>query len=169
MNIRTYITPALLAGAALLSASAQAAQVDGQVAVTLTLNGTCTTNVNGGTVAFGTHPGTNGNTPLTATNNFTVNCSNGLPYDIEIGPGTTAGTTVGARKMDDGAGNLVNYELRRTSDSGPIWGDGTMGTTYESSTGIGADQPYTIYGVVPQQPSPPNGTYTDTVTVTVIW
>jgi len=167
MNIRTYIAPALLAVAALLSTSAQAATTTGILNVKLDINGTCTMNA-GGTVDFGSVGGING-TPLNAQETITVNCTLGTPYQIAIDEGGTVGATVAARKMTGGLGGTVDYTLHQGSYTGTLWGNGTLSTSTLSQNGTGADETITVYGVVPTQVSPANDTYSDIVNLTITW
>jgi len=169
MNIRNYIIPALLAGAALLSSSAQAAFTDATLNVQLIIAGTCTVTV-GGTLDFGTTPSTLG-APIEAQADLTVNCANGIPYTVELDKGIGLNGTVDLREMRGTSNNTqyVSYTLHRDSSAGPLWGDASLNSTLESGTGDGLNQIYTVYGVIPMQMTPANDTYTDTVTVTVFW
>jgi len=166
MNIRTYIAPALIAGATLLSSSAQAATVTDTLNVQLVIAGTCTVNA-GGLLDFGITGSTN-NALIYATEDFTVNCTNGLPYTIELDAGASINATAAVREMLNGT-EAVKYSLRHTSNTGPLWGDGTNGTTAAPGNGTGGDVTHTVYGEVLIQPSPSNGTYIDSVVVTVVW
>ena len=115
-----------------------------------------------------------GTVNLLATNidsNTTVglNCTNGAAYSVRLNGGTVTGNVAARRMGLSGSGpGVINYELRHTSAGGPLWGDGTAGTTTLTGTGNGASQTITLFGRVPGgQPAPAVGTYSDTVTATV--
>jgi len=62
--------------------------------------------------------------------------------------------------------NSVAYQLYRDSGRTQVWGN-TVGTDTVAGTGTGSAQPLTVYAIVPAQTTPPAGTYTDTVVVSV--
>ncbi|GAB5101270.1 spore coat protein U domain-containing protein [Caballeronia sp. HLA56] len=49
------------------------------------------------------------------------------------------------------------------------WGDGNSGSTTVSGTGNGATQTIPVYSRVLPQPTPPPGSYSDTVVATVMF
>lgn len=109
-------------------------------------------------------------TARTATGAITARCTNGASFTIALNAGTGAGATVANRRMTRGGGTQqVQYRLFLDSGRTQPWGDGTAGTTRASSTGTGAAQSFTIYGLVPAQPTPLAGAYADTVTATITY
>jgi len=167
MNIRTYALSALLA-AAVLPMAAQAGQSTAQLHVKLVINGSC--NISITDVDFGTVPSIGAG--LSTTGSINVNCTDQLGYNIGIGPGQNSGGDVSARKMSAGGTDEVTYSLRHTSATGDIWGNsasGGTGVSRVSDTGTGAAQEHKVYAAVDPQTTPPNGTYEDTLTVTVSW
>jgi len=161
MNIRTYILPALLAGAALPMA-AQAAQSTATLHVQLIIAGAC--NVTTEDVDFGTLPSISAGT--STTGKVKTNCTNGLSYTITLGPGGSGNQE--ARTMTVGS-ESISYSLRHTSSTGAIWGNGNGNTQTVGGTGTGGEQEHVVYGVVGPQTTPPNGTYVDNLIVTVTW
>ena len=105
--------------------------------------------------------------PKRATGTLSVRCVNNDAYQIALNGGTVAGS-VAARKMKPltGGAERINYRLSATLD-GPLWGDGTGGTTMVTGTGTGLAVPITVYGMLPQQATPTPGDYSDTVTATI--
>lgn len=104
-----------------------------------------------------------------ATTTIGLNCTANEPWTVRLNGGTVTGN-VAARRMGLGgsAPGAVDYQLRHTGANGPLWGDGTGGTSTLTGTGTGASQNITLYGRVPGgQPAPAVGTYSDTVTATV--
>ena len=107
--------------------------------------------------------------PVTGLTTLSVNCPSGTPYNIGLLPSN--GNTTGAGQLS-GTGNNTdqpNYQLRKTSPTGPAWGN-TASTSGAGNgvgaTGNGSDQSYPIYISVPSTSVAPD-TYRDTVRVTV--
>ena len=98
---------------------------------------------------------------------ITVLCTEGVVYDIGLSAGDNGGGVTTARKMLNGA-NDVTYDLFSDAGRSSHWGD-IIDTDTVSATGTGANQTFTVYGRVPVQDTPPAGTYTDTITVTVTY
>lgn len=98
-----------------------------------------------------------------------VNCPSGTPYNIGLAPSN--GNINGAGEMSGSAGNAakVPYQLRRTSSTGPVWGNTATSTNIGngvSGTGTGANSIISVYSTLPSADYPAD-TYRDTVTVTV--
>ncbi len=102
---------------------------------------------------------------LDTTNNISVQCTSGTPYTIGLSNGSSGGTSPSARLMTAGSDN-VTYGIYRDTGRTLAWGD-SIGVNTVAGVGNGASQSFVGYGRVPSQTSPPPGTYTDTVTVTV--
>jgi len=114
------------------------------------------------------------------TSTITVNCSNGVPYRIDIDAGTNYYTSSGmARYLKEGtlpadSTNTVAYRLFQEVTHNTLWGD--EGVTFcpacttpaigKSGTGTGAAQIHTVFGMANIGVNGP-GLYSDTVTVTV--
>ena len=144
------------------------ATASGSSSFTFTVSATaindCT--ISAGGVGFGTSGVLTG--PVRAQGTITVKCVNNDAYQIALNGGTTSGSVAGRQmKPTTGAGR-INYQLSQSLD-GPIWGDGTGGTTVYSNTGTGASLGIQVYGRVPAQTTPAPGDYKDTVTATVIF
>lgn len=110
-----------------------------------------------------------GSTPTPGSTTIRVVCPTGTPYNIGLLPSN--GNTSGAGVMDGTGSNpdTVPYQLRRTSGTGPIWGNTATVTSTGNGvggTGNGGNQNYTVYASVPGTNVRPD-TYSDTVTVTV--
>ncbi|RSZ57270.1 spore coat U domain-containing protein [Massilia atriviolacea] len=106
--------------------------------------------------------------PVRAQGSLSVQCVNNNAFQIALNGGSVAGA-VGARQMRRvGGSERINYQLSGSLD-GPLWGDGTLGTSMLSGTGTGEVVPMILYGRVPVQASPRPGDYSDTVTATVVF
>ena len=132
---------------------------------TATVRANCTIAANN--LSFGTVNllGTN----IDSNTTVGLNCTKGAVYTVRLNGGTVTGSVAARRMGLGGAGpGVINYQLRHSSATGPLWGDGTAGTATLAGTGTGVSQTITLYGRVPGgQPAPAVGTYSDTVTATV--
>jgi len=137
----------------------------GSLPVTATVINSCTI----GTiapVAFGNYNPTNA-TATTANGSIAVTCTNGDAYNIALNPGTFAGATVTTRRMTGTPpGTPLSYSLFRDSALTLNWGQ-TIGTDTLALTGNGVSQTSTVYGAIPALQATTDGSYVDTVTVTI--
>ena len=115
-------------------------------------------------LAFGTVPGLM-TAPQDQTSLVTLNCTSPTTWNAGLNNGANASGT--QRRMGDGVGNYVNYELYRDGGRSSRWGN-TIGTDTAAGTGTGQDQNVTVYGRVPTQTATP-GNYSDTILVTVTY
>lgn len=99
------------------------------------------------------------------TTTLNVTCTSGAPYTVKLSAGANPSTAgdINTRRMKNGASDYVGYNLYSDSPGGTAW-DNTTGV---SRSGTGSAEAITVYGRVAAQATPPAGTYTDTVTVTV--
>lgn len=98
----------------------------------------------------------------TATGVINVRCTDGTPYTVELNNGLYFS---GTRRMKNGVANYVGYGLYRDNAHTLPW---DTGANVHSDIGSGAEQPVTVFGLVPSANSPA-GAYTDTVTATVVF
>ena len=103
-------------------------------------------------------------TPDDVTAIMTIACSQGSATQISLNNGTTNGIS-GPAAMTDGTHPLL-YQFRKDSFTGTLWNGATLNTGTAPST-VGRD--FTIYGRIPAQQDVPVGSYTDTVTATVLF
>jgi spore coat protein U-like protein len=144
-------------GVSLLATSANADVTD-NLNLQATITGTCTVN-NGADINFGAAI-LSLSAAVTASTTVDVNCTNTIPYTVGISNGAN-----GNRFLADGGGNFIDYELY--SDAGYATRFENIGTSTVGGNGTGAVQTYGIYARIPAQTTPPAGTYTDTVVVSV--
>jgi spore coat protein U-like protein len=120
----------------------------------------CTVNAIG--VMFGTYD-TLSSQGATSAGSVTVTCDVADSYSIALSSGR--GTML-ARQLQGGAYTLY-YNLYTDALHSIIWGDGTGGTALVSGSGTSAT--YTAYGLLPARQNVPVGTYSDSVTVTLLF
>jgi spore coat protein U-like protein len=140
---------------------ANATTINASVAVSATVVATCTITAN--PLAFGNYTGVVNN----ASSILSVTCTNTTPYNVGLDAGTTSGATVTNRSMVNGAVKL-NYKLTKDSGYTTNWGN-TVGTDTTAGTGSGSAQSLTIYGQIPASQYVTPGSYSDTVTASVIY
>jgi len=106
--------------------------------------------------------------PVDATSTVLATCSVNTPYWIALDAGTGQGASTRLRRMS-GSGGTLDYGLFTDAGRTSPWGDGANGTVKRAATGTGQAQSLTVYGRIPSGQSPPAGTYTDQVTVTILF
>lgn len=119
-----------------------------------------------GTLDFGTYFALNVLVTRASTvgnGSLRVNCLLNTPYKVLLSAGGSG--NVAARRMTGPSAALINYNLYTSATYLTVW-DNTNGV---AGTGSGTDQYLQVFGLVPAQAAPTPGTYTDTITVTVIW
>ncbi len=96
-----------------------------------------------------------------------------ISNDVKLSTGAANAYT--PRRMSDGAGHTLNYNLYL--DNGQIWGDGTGGSSYYTRSNISLSllHPYSysldVTGRIAAAglSSAREGSYSDTITVTVVY
>jgi spore coat protein U-like protein len=85
-----------------------------------------------------------------------------------LNPGSGSSNASPERRMTDGLGNMLHYNLYRDAARTQVWG-GTLPTGV-SMPGTGPwPMSLPVYGRIAALQNPPPGTYEDTVTVTVLF
>lgn len=116
------------------------------------------------TLGFGSTPGfITGN--VDQTTSIGLVCTGRTPWQIGLNNGLHASGNV--RRMANGSGQFVPYELYRDGGRSQRWGN-TLNNDTLSGTGSGASQSLTVYGRVAPQTATV-GSYSDTITVLVTY
>ncbi|PLS23042.1 hypothetical protein C0U40_02550 [Amylibacter cionae] len=102
--------------------------------------------------------------PVDETATVNVRCTNATDYSVTLDQGLGGGTGPTDRRMKNGSYEL-SYGLYRDIARSAPWG--SLASNDVDSTGIGANQSFTIYGRIPAGQPAYYGTYTDSVVVTV--
>lgn len=95
----------------------------------------------------------------------TLRCPSGTPWQIALSAGNHHN---GTRRMSNGMGSFVSYELYRNAGRTQVWGS-TTGADTASGTGTGVAAVVPIHGRIPMQGSVSTGTFTDVVVVTLTY
>jgi len=116
------------------------------------------------TLGFGSTPGfIAGN--IDQTTSIGLVCTGRTPWQIGLNNGLHASGNV--RRMANGSGQFVPYELYRDAGRGQRWGN-TLNSDTLAGTGSGSSQSLTVYGRVAPQTATV-GSYSDTITVLVTY
>jgi len=129
--------------------------------VNAVVNRTCT--VTAQNINFGSHGVISSN--VDANGALSVSCTPDLPYTISLNGGLSNAEPT-QRRMTLGT-NAIIYGLYSNAARSVAWGS-AVGQTL-SGTGTGSAQNIPVYGRVARQTTPPPGTYSDTVVVTVTY
>jgi spore coat protein U-like protein len=111
-------------------------------------------------------------TPKDSTGTITVTCGPPPPphITISIGPSPNSGVFIPRKMRSLSGSDYLNYNLFSNASMSSVWGDGTGGTSVvETKTTPGQPGFATIYGRIPAGQDVSAGTYSETLTVTVLW
>lgn len=144
--------------------AAQAATATTTFPVTATVIKACI--VTATPLAFGNYDPTAAS-PTDATSTLSVLCTVGTAYTVGLSQGTASGATVTTRKMANGA-NLLNYALYQENGHTTNWGN-TAGTDTVAATAPVGATTMTVYGRIAAGQNVPIGSYSDTITVNVVY
>ena len=118
-------------------------------------------------LSFGTDSMLSGN--IDAMSTVGVTCASGQAYSISLNQGTTTGGTTTTRLMKHASSSAtIPYQLFSDAPRSQNWGNSAADDV--NGTGTGSAVNHTVYGRVPEQAvAPQAGSYSDTITVTVIY
>lgn len=124
-------------------------------------------------VAFGNYNPLSAS-PQTGSGGFSITCTAlvalNVSYSIALNQGLNG--TFAARKMSLSS-SLLSYNLYTANDYMTVWGDGTAGTSVVSDSYsvvlLTRTLPYTVYGRIPISQNIPNGSYSDTIGITLTY
>lgn len=161
LNTRTTIAVSALS-CALASGASLAATSNTTFQVTATVASSCS--VSAGALAFGTYDPL-AVTDKSGTSTINVTCNLLSPYTLKLNGGAVNATILD-RQMSDGGTNTLDYQLYTSALLSAVWGDGVDGSTV-TGLGTGLSIPHTVHGVITNGQNVPNGSYADTVTVSL--
>jgi spore coat protein U-like protein len=104
---------------------------------------------------------------VNATSTVTANCTITTPYEVAFNGGVSGANDPTQRVMSNGS-YILKYGLYRNSQRTLPWGN-VSGSTTAAGVGTGSAQQITVYGTVPQGPTPVPGVYSDTIVVTLTY
>ncbi|ELY3086781.1 spore coat protein U domain-containing protein [Klebsiella aerogenes] len=96
-----------------------------------------------------------------------VACTPGMAITVALDYGVNGGSS-SQRFMSNGSGNTLAYQLFQDSNRSTVWGTGAQ--AYSVASFPNTTQTYTVYGrLFATNGFPAQGSYTDTVTVTLTY
>ena len=118
-------------------------------------------------LAFGSYDPVVGNSAadLDGTGVVSVACTKGVSPTIALGLGSNASGST--RRMGDGSGNFLSYELYQETGRVTVWGTTGGALLSPSAAPSKAARDFTVYGRVTAGQDATAGSYTDTVVATV--
>lgn len=163
--LRTFVAVAATAGviAAVAAPRVASASATANLTVSATVTNNCT--ISTAALAFGSYDpvAANASANLDGTGRVTVACTRGASATIGLGNGSNASAT--SRRLSDGSGNFLSYELYQDSGRATVWGGATTLSTGSAPSKAARD--FTVYGRVSANQDVPAGSYGDTVVATV--
>jgi len=128
-------------------------------------NNSC--NISATPMSFGSR--TDLNSAQVSSNQISITCTNGVRYSVGLSNGANGGTSPTNRLMANTAtGQKISYGIFQNASLTQSWGT-TAGTDIISGTATGLTQIYNAYGQIPVQSTPPGGSYSDTVVITLTY
>lgn len=104
---------------------------------------------------------------IDTANQIVVRCSAGIPYQIGLDGGRAGASEPAGREMRNGK-HRIQYGIFSDADRTTGWGN-SIGQNTVAGTGTGNVQGYTGYFRIPPQQTPPAGTFTDRIVVTITY
>jgi spore coat protein U-like protein len=150
---------------AAFGAPASAATATANLGVTATVTNNCT--ISTAALAFGSYDPVvaNASTNLDGTGTVSVACTKGTSATVGLGLGLNASGST--RRMTDGSGNYLTYELYQDSGHATVWGNAGAGLLSPAAAPSKATRNFTVYGQVASNQDVTAGAYSDTVVATV--
>jgi len=148
-----------------IAAPALAATATANLGATATVINNCT--ISTAVLAFGNYDPVNVNAaaPLDGTGTVTIACTKGSTVTIGLGLGSNASGAT--RRLTDGSGNFLTYEVYQEAAHTTIWGNAGAALLSPAAAPSKAARNFTAYGRVPSNQDITAGIYTDTIVATV--
>jgi spore coat protein U-like protein len=167
MAIR-FVTRAAAGAAMLALAAAQpvaAATATANLNVSATVINNCV--ISTAALAFGNYDPVDVNAAanLDGTGTVTIACTKGSTATIGLGLGANASGST--RRMTDGSGHYLTYELYQEAARTTVWENAGAGLLSPAAAPSKAARNFTVYGRVDSNQDIEAGAYTDTVVATV--
>jgi spore coat protein U-like protein len=146
-----------------------AADTTNNVAISATVLTSC--RVNSGALNFNTYDpvSLHASTPLQRSGIFRVTCTNGSSALAKLSQGNNpaSGSSDASpiRRMEGDPGIYLSYELYQDASYSTAWGN--TNASGKSLTGSGTQNNIPVYGRIAQGQPIPQGTYSDTIFITV--
>ena len=162
--LKPLMASLVLATAGAVSTPAWAGSASADLLVTATVIPSCVISTT--PVAFGVYDPvvTNSATAVDSSGTVTIACTKGSSQTITLDQGSNAdGST---RRMSDGLGEYMTYELYQDSARSQVWGTGANAYT-PGPAPSSLPRSFTVHGRLPGAQDATVGAYTDIVVATV--
>src|SRR5512138_1082750 len=138
-----------------------AATATANLGVSATVTNNCTISTTA--LAFGSYDPVvaNAATNLDGTGTVSVACTKGTTATVGLGVGSNASGST--RRMTDGSGNFLTYELYQDASHTTVWGNAGGGLLSPAAAPSKATRNFTVYGQVASNQDVTAGSYSDTV------
>jgi spore coat protein U-like protein len=165
--VRPYVrlvAAAMIAAAPSVS-SVSAATATANLAVSATVANNCTVSTTA--LAFGTYDPVvaNATADLDGSGRVTVACTRGTAPTIGVSTGSSASGST--RRLNNGAGSFLTYELYKDAGFSTVWTATGAGILSPTAAPSKAAREFTVYGRIAGNQDVPAGAYADTVVATV--
>ena len=162
--VRTSAALAAMVGVIALGEHGLAATATADLAMSASVTNNCTISTQA--LAFGSYDPVvaNASANLDGAGRLTVACTKGATATIGLGSGSNASGNT--RRLADGAGNYLTYELYQDSGRSSVW-NGGAGTLSLTAAPTRAPRDFSVYGRIAGNQDVPAGSYADTVVATV--
>ena len=154
-----------LVGITLLPLAVSGANQTASLTVSATVTNNCTISTAALTFAPYDPVVANATNNLDGTGRVTVACTKGAAPTIGLGSGSSASGS--ARRLSDGNGNYLSYELYQDSGHSVSWANSGLGLLTAGAATSKAARDFTVYGRIAGNQDVPAGSYADTVVATV--
>jgi spore coat protein U-like protein len=161
---RTAALGALL-GITLLPLAVSGANETASLTVSATVTNNCTISTAALTFAPYDPVVANATNNLDGTGRVTVACTKGASPTIGLGSGSSASGS--ARRLADGSGNFLSYELYQDSGHSQAWANSGLALLTAGAATSKTARDFTVYGRIAGNQDVPAGSYADTVVATV--
>ena len=159
--------PLLLIGLVVISALARLEAQTSTASLTVSASVTKNCTISTTPVNFGAYDpvAANATAPLDGIGTIVVTCTKGAAAKVGLNPGSNAEGT--SRRMTQGAGEYLAYELYKDTTHSTVWGD-TLDTALDIPAAPNRNpRTFTAYGRIAAAQDASVGNYTDTVVATV--
>jgi spore coat protein U-like protein len=164
--VRTWIGLAVAGAVTIgLSPKAAAATATANLSLSASVANNCT--ISTSAVAFGSYDPVVANAAanLDGSGQVTIACTKGAAPTIGLGLGSNASGSV--RRLGDGSGNYLSYEVYSDSSRSVVWGDSGSNLLTPAVAPSKAARNFTVYGRIVANQDVAAGSYSDTVVATV--
>ena len=163
--MRRFVLLGALIGVAGAPLALSAADATASLTVSASVSNNCTVSTSALTFAAYDPVVANASANLDGTGRVTVACTKGAAPTIALGNGSNASGST--RRLGDGGGNFLTYDLYQDSGRSVPWAASGSGILTPAAATSKVARDFTVYGRVAGNQDVPAGSYADSVLATV--